>query len=128
MGKKSVPLAVRSLTKMESPTFLHDLVESTKADLVVGETWCIVSMEWWKQVLEALAEGLENADLPDVDNLNLCDNTNQEEGENDAVLRPGLKEDIDYKLVPESTWEMLHERFVPPSALLILACLCIAGF
>lgn len=110
--------------EMEGPSFLHDLVESTKTDMVPGDTWCIVSMEWWKQVLEALAEGLVDAELPDVDNLNLCDNSNQEEGENDAILRVGLKEDIDYKLVPEKTWEMIHDRFVisfllfyPPHAL-----------
>ena len=76
-------------------------------------------MEWWKLVLEAIAEGLDTADLPDVDNLNLTDNTNQTEGESLAVLRPGLKEDIDYKLVPEKTWELIHDRYV---SIYVLQC------
>jgi hypothetical protein len=93
-------------------TFLKQLIERSTAPLVVGEEWCVLSMEWWKQVLDADEEGLDDPELPDVDNLNLCDNSEEKEGVSDAVLRRGLKEDIDYKLVPSETWDLIHKRFV----------------
>ena len=91
--------------------FLPQLIESTKEDLVVGEEWCAISMEWWKLVLETVEDGLDDAELPDVDNLPLCDSGDQTEGIADAIFRRGLKQDIDYQLVPRKTWEIIHERF-----------------
>jgi ubiquitin carboxyl-terminal hydrolase 4/11/15 len=96
---------------MEGSGFLHNLVESTKTALVEGEEWCLISMEWWKMVLDALEEGLDDVELPDVDNLNICESSEQKEGIADAVLRRGLKEDIDYKLVPYKTWELIHTKY-----------------
>lgn len=98
--------------RMENASFLATLLASTKSELIVGEPWCIISMEWWKMVLEAVEEGADDAELPDVDNLNLCDNSDQEEGEHVAVLRTGLKEGIDYTLVPYGAWQAIHTRFV----------------
>ena len=86
------------------------VVALAKRDMVVGETWYVVSRRWykrWEKACTGIADkegSVEEKDIGPVDNSHLVDSKGN--------LTNNLTEDVDIQFVPEEAWELLVEWYV----------------
>lgn len=112
VGQK-IPEIPSELMKLEH--FEAHLNKTLEGGFEVGDTWYIVSERWindWKNwCLEEVAKDpsktfkpMNNADIIDWESFNLLP-------DHIVPIRTMLEEDVDYRLLPESTWKLLQDWY-----------------
>ena len=92
-----------------TPKEKYDKVTAlTKRDMIVGETWYVVSRRWyrrWEKACTGMLDkdgGVEEKDIGPVDNGHLVDLKGN-------LTTASLAEGVDVQFVPEEAWELLIE-------------------
>ena len=99
-------------TSTLTPKEKHEkIVAMGKRDMVVGETWYVVSRRWWKRWEKACLgtvdkEGaVDEKDIGPVDNKHLVDLKGN-------LATQQVVEGVDVEFIPEEAWTLLQEWYV----------------
>ncbi|KAI6656629.1 serine/threonine-protein kinase kinY-like [Oopsacas minuta] len=104
---KSTPQEQEMVQEKSHYDVIMDLMDST---LRKGDIWCLVSCSWFRAWRQYASNKLVSESPGPVDNLDLL-NTN-------GILKKNLVQNVDYKLVPESAWRLLLEKFGSKSSVI----------